>query len=364
VQLLRYPRIDGSEEVVTARIGVVGCGWWATRAHLPALLANPDAVIAAVADPDEGKRRAAAERFGVEHAYASAREMLAARPLDGVIVATPHREHYPTARAALEHGAHVLVEKPMTIRPEDARALVELALEHDLELLVGYPWHWNAHMLELRAQIAAGAIGTIEHVSCLFASTARDLYRGRVEALREVLGYPMAAPAETTYSDPATAGGGQGQTQLTHSAALLCWLTGLRPRVVTAMTGNFDLAVDLVDTLAVRFDGGALGSLSSTGSLSPGCEDILEYRIFGSEGHILVDPGLSIATISRLGQPPVTLPPLPPETRYLEDAPAANLVELCMGRGVNGSPGELGAQVVELIDAMYRSSERGVAVTI
>jgi predicted dehydrogenase len=349
---------------VTARIGVVGCGWWATRAHLPALDADPDAVIAAVADPDEARRLAVTERFGVQHGYASADEMLEAQRLDGVVVATPHRYHYPAARAALEHGAHVLVEKPMTIRPEDAGALVDLARARGLELVVGYPWHWNAHMLDLRARIEAGAIGTIEHVSCLFASTARDLYRGQVEALRDVLGYPMAAPSETTYSDPALTGGGQGQTQLTHSAALLLWLTGLHARVVTAMTGNFGLALDLVDALAVHFDGGALGSLSSTGSLSPGYEDILEYRIFGTEGHMLVDPGLSIATISRRGEAPVSLPPLPVQARYREDAPARNLVELCQGRGVNGSPGELAAQVVSLIDAMYRSAETAGAITL
>ena len=124
------------------------------------------------------------------------------------------------------------------------------------------------------------------------------------------------------------------------------------------------MALDLVDALAVRFDGGALGSLSSTGSLSPGYEDILEYRIFGTEGHMLIDPGLSIATIARRGEPPVSLPPLPLQERYREDAPARTLVELCQGRGVNGSPGELGAQVVSLIDAMYRSAERGVAVAI
>jgi predicted dehydrogenase len=281
-----------------------------------------------------------------------------------VVVATPHRYHDPAARAALEHGAHVLVEKPMTIRPEDAGALVDLARARGLELVVGYPWHWNAHMLDLRARIEAGAIGTIEHVSCLFASTARDLYRGQVEALRDVLGYPMAAPSETTYSDPALTGGGQGQTQLTHSAALLLWLTGLHARVVTAMTGNFGLALDLVDALAVRFEGGALGSLSSTGSLSPGYEDILEYRIFGTEGHMLIDPGLSIATIARRGEAPASLPPLPVQERYREDAPARNLVELCQGRGVNGSPGELAAQVVSLIDAMYRSAETAEAIAL
>jgi predicted dehydrogenase len=290
--------------------------------------------------------------------------MLDVQALDGVIVATPHRLHFEAARAALEHDAHVLVEKPLTIRPADARALVDLARERGRELIVGYPWHWNPHMLELRALLGAGAIGTIEHVSCLFASTARDLYRGQVETLRDVLGYPLAAPDDSTYSDPLLSGGGQGQTQLTHSAALLFWLTGLRPTAVCAMTAVFELGVDLVDALAVQLDNGAIASLSSTGSLSPGYDDILEYRIFGREGHLLIDPGRGIATIARRGEREVRLPPVPLGDRYAEHAPARNLVQLCLGRGANGSPGELGAQVVELIDAMYRSAERGVMVTI
>jgi hypothetical protein len=79
---------------------------------------------------------------------------------------------------------------------------------------------------------------------------------------------------------------------------------------------------------------------------------------------MLIDPGLSIATIARRGREPVSLPPLPLEQRYLEDAPSKNLVDVCLGRSENGSPGSLGAQVVELVDAMYRSAELGTAVTI
>jgi hypothetical protein len=79
---------------------------------------------------------------------------------------------------------------------------------------------------------------------------------------------------------------------------------------------------------------------------------------------MLIDPGLSIATIARRGEPPISLPPLPVQERYREDAPARTLVELCLGRGVNDSPGELAAQVVSLIDAMYRSAETGRAVSL
>ena len=52
--VLRRAAAGQTGGVMTARVGVVGCGWWATRAHLPALEADPDAEIAGVADPDRG----------------------------------------------------------------------------------------------------------------------------------------------------------------------------------------------------------------------------------------------------------------------------------------------------------------------
>ena len=71
---------------MSARIGVIGCGWWATRAHLPALVANPDAVIAGIADPDVENRTRAAERFGIgpDRVFADAAAMLDQAGLDGL----------------------------------------------------------------------------------------------------------------------------------------------------------------------------------------------------------------------------------------------------------------------------------------
>ena len=51
---------------MVARIGVIGTGWWATRAHLPAIVANPDAELVAIADPiDEKRDRAASHKYDV-----------------------------------------------------------------------------------------------------------------------------------------------------------------------------------------------------------------------------------------------------------------------------------------------------------
>jgi predicted dehydrogenase len=344
-----------------AKVGVIGCGWWATRAHLPALQANPDAVIAGIADPDAENRGRAAERFETppERVFADAADMLANADLDAAIVAVPHAAHAALARAVLDRGLHLLLEKPMTIHPPDARALASLAEKRGVELIVGYPWHYNRQVLAVRDAIAEGRIGTIEYVSCQFASIVRELYRGNPEPYRDIFDYSVNPPGLRTYADPEIAGGGQGQTQVTHSAALLFLLTGLRPVSVAALTESFELAVDLADTVVVRFDNGAIGSLGSTGSVLAGQDEMLEYRIFGERGHIAFDVNEGSAVIYGAGGAVDRLPAPSAEERYPDWAPADNLVDIVLGRAANGSPASLGVLTVEFVDAMYRAAKEG-----
>ncbi len=351
---------------MTARIAVIGCGWWATRAHLPALEANPDADIAAIADPDDENRRRAAERFEipVSRTYRDAADMLDSVDLDAAIVAVPHASHAELARRVLDRGLHLLLEKPMTIRPTDARALAALAAERNVELIVSYPWHYNGQALAVRDAIADVRIGKLEYVSCQFASIVRELYRGNPEPYRDVLGYSVNPPGPRTYADPEIAGGGQGATQVTHSAALLFWLTGLRPTQVAALVEPFELAVDLVDAAAIRFDTGAVGSLGSTGSVLPGQDEILEYRIFGTDGHVVFDVNEGHAAIHARDGEFHRLPALPVDERYPDWAPTDNLVDIALGRGTNGSPASIGVLAVEFVDAMYRSAATGRSISL
>ena len=264
----------------------------------------------------------------------------------------------------LEHGLPVLLEKPMTIDPADARALALLAPRAGVELIVGYPWHFSPQALELRDLLRGGAIGPIEHVSCLFASVVRELYRGNPEPYRDVLGYDLNAPGERTYADPAVSGGGQGQTQVTHAAALLLWVTGLVPERVAAMTASFELEVDLADAVALRFASGAVGTIASTGSVSASQPELLEYRLFGERGDVLWDVNEGRAELRHADGTRTELAVPEPADRYPESAPADNLVDVVLGRAANGSPAAIGVATVELVDAMYRSSAGGQAIDL
>jgi predicted dehydrogenase len=344
-----------------ARIAVVGAGSWAVEAHLPSLAANPDADLVAVADPDPDARAFVGRHYEEVDLFESHDELLAATRPDGVVVATPHARHYEPARAALEAGAHVLVEKPLVLEPAQGRDLQRLARERGRELVVGYTWHFNGQSIALRDLIRSGAIGRIELASCQFASMVREYYRGDTEAYQPELEL-VRAPQSTTYSDPKLSGGGQGQAQVTHSAALLLWLTGLRPRRLSAFCEGFDLAVDLVDAVTIQFEGGAVGTVCSTGDRPSGHPDLLRLQICGTEGLVEFDVMAGSASVYLPGGGRRRLEPLPEAERYPHLEPAAHLVDVVLGRAANRSDAEIGCLTVELLDAMYRSSAAGGAV--
>src|SRR5262245_20097164 len=136
-----------------ASIAIVGAGWWATTAHIPAIKSHPDAELVGVQSRERAKAEKIAGDFGAKYACTRVEELLALPGLDGVIVSTTPNVHHAQAKAALERGLHVLVEKPMTFTVAEARELVELAWRKKLELLISCPWHFTAHAIEARRRI-------------------------------------------------------------------------------------------------------------------------------------------------------------------------------------------------------------------
>src|SRR5262245_12391970 len=239
-----------------ARLGFLGAGWWATANYIPLLARRDDVELAAVCRLGRDDLRRVQERFGFPFATQDARELVA-QPLDGVVVTTPHTLHHEHARMALERGLHVMCDKPMCTRAGHARELVRLAQERGLHLLVPYGWHYKPFVQQAKRWLDAGAVGPIQYVLCHMASPVRDLLQGRPFAAEDNSGQAgglLFEPEPRTWSDPAVAGGGYGQAQLSHSSGMLFWLTGLVPESVYALMSAPEARVDLYDALSVRFE--------------------------------------------------------------------------------------------------------------
>ena len=96
------------------RIGIIGAGWWAAVMHIPTLSSNPSAEIAGICATDPDALKKLQDEFGISYAVTDYRQLLSELDLDGVIISSPHIFHYEHAKAALEAGCHILVEKPFT----------------------------------------------------------------------------------------------------------------------------------------------------------------------------------------------------------------------------------------------------------
>jgi len=346
-----------------ARIALVGTGWWATYTHLPALAGRPDVELVALANRGAEKLRLAAEAFPAHSTYTDYREMLDREALDGVVVATSHTAHYEITKAALEHDCHVLVEKPLVLKTYEARELIETAQRRGKAIVMSYPWGYTAHVRRAREVALGGELGEVQLLSSLFTSFAYETYRGDPETLDRIFdGTVFAAPVVRPRYDANTStalGGGQGYCQLTHSAALAFWITGLCARQVSAYMECLDVTVDVVDAISVRLSNGALGVLASTGNLQPGDRGQHTLWVYGSRGYLILDLIAGTLLIHRTDAAMEALPPLPPDERYPRFAPTHNFVDVILGRAENLAPGEIGRTAVSFLDAAYRSAARG-----
>ena len=316
-----------------ARIGVIGTGWWSTAAHLPALVGNPDADLVGIADLRPEVLRKAADHYAIGTTYTDYRELLDGHELDGAVVAVWHAAHYEVARAVLERGLHLLLEKPMVLRAAHARELIRLAERRDRQIIMSYPWQFIDMSLRARDVVAGGSLGRIHYVSNTFSSEPLYLYRGddRADDPSMAAAYPVVGPGDV-YSDPERSGGGQGHLQITHSAALMFFLTGGRAAQVTAMMNHLDVAVDVADAIAVRMEDGCLATVGSTGGVTHAAGK-LDLQLYGTEGWIDLDyiegTGRSTTPTARSSGLPATPPPTPASPAPTAPAPAPPTPPTC-----------------------------------
>jgi predicted dehydrogenase/nucleoside-diphosphate-sugar epimerase len=158
---LPHARLDRAGR--TQRVALLGAGYIADW-HALALQSVHGAELVAVCDRFVAKAEALAHKFGVPKVYASLEEMLAVQKLDAVHVLTPPDRHFESARALLEAGIDVFLEKPMCAVAADCDALVELAHARGLKLGVGHNFLFAEVYEQLRRDVRAGVLGLIDDV--------------------------------------------------------------------------------------------------------------------------------------------------------------------------------------------------------
>ena len=347
------------------RVGIIGVGWWGTVGHLEPLSKDPKAEIVAVWSRTPDKARQRAEQYGVPRYYTDHRRMIDECGLDAVIVASTPNMHYEQARYALEHGLHVLVEKPFVLEAEHANALERIARERDLLLTVCHPELYPPALAKAKEAMEAGKLGKVLMISAIHSQRVYDLYQGNVPDMFDRRPGDSPRPNAGSYSDPAIAGGGEGHTQVSHILGAILWLTRLAPEKVFARMNNLGLAVDVVDAMTIRFANGALATVAANGLLPSGAGARF-LQIQGDRGIVSVDSLSSAVYLvvddGARGLCKTTIPLLP--GGYLSAQVPKNFCRAVLGE----EPLYVGMDVAinesRILAAAYRSAACGCEVDV
>ena len=341
---------------MTARIGIVGIGWWAVTMHIPTLQASPDAEVVALCDLDPERLRVAGDRFGIRASYSDLDAMLAAERLDGLVVATPHVAHAGPAVAGLTAGAHVLVEKPMATSTADARAIAEAAARAGREVMVPTGLNFTKPAALAARWVREGRIGALRHAVCAMGSPLDDLMAGR--PMRETADH-LFRPPPSTWSDPARAGG-YGWGQLSHALAWLAYVTGEGVESIGCLDVKSPTGVDYYDAAMGRLTGGGSLSLSGASTVPKHVGMHTDVRLYGTEGMVTYSNLPARLELRRHDGADDALPMTDFEGLYDGGLPVKAFAALCAGRDVeNASDARVGLRVTAALDALYRAAASG-----
>ena len=242
-------------------LALIGCGAIADLFHIPALVKRPDLVRSLiVVDRDLARAKSVCAAIGAAEAVADHREVLPR--VQGVIIATPHRLHYPITMDAVRGGVHVLCEKPLAESASEVDEIVATAARQNVHVAVNHTRRLFASVRDIRRVIESGQIGELREI-------------------RYELGEPFQWPAATaTYFGLKAGGRGVLFDTGAHIIDLVCWWMGGQPELVE-YTDDSRGGTEAVAQVVLR-----LGNTTARVHLSWLSKLRNEYSIVGTKGSI------------------------------------------------------------------------------
>ncbi len=336
----------------TIKAAVLSAGAWSQSSHLPALKGDSRVELIAISSPNAGMAASLGAQFDVPH-FTNWREALSTKP-DIVVVSSPPVAHEEQVIAALEAGAHVLVEKPFALSSAPARRMRDTAERLRKVLLVGFGWP-AAPIFDLsRKLIVAGEIGPVEHMTMHLAVNTRALLSGRTDG-----GWGGKAESDTsTYTDKAISAGGSAAVTMSHQLGMVEWLVG--EPIVALYASTFPPAsdIDLHTTVNAEFAGGGSPALSAASTHPYLARPQWHFALYGRDGQLWADSVADTLRLVRANGEVVEYRDPDASGLYDPGAPTKALIECAFGAAAPaGLTARLAAHVVAVTDAIYLSAK-------
>lgn len=275
-------------------IGIIGAGGIAYKLHLPQIAQHnkdfPDEPmrVTHLAGRKETRLRLIAERFNVPHWTTDIEALLADDKVDGVIVALPHPLHVPVGLQVLKAGKHLMMQKPLCARMDEADAFVAAVEGGDRAVFV-LP-HFGPEVYACRQLLAEGAIGKPSGAHCRVSHGGPEVYYA------EIRDYFGETDEGLWFFEAGEAAVGALFDMGVYAVASLVAVMGSVTSVM-GLAATIDKPTTLEDTatLLLQFANGALGT-AETGWCDPA--RTWDMRVHGTSGK-LTTPGHDGAALTR-----------------------------------------------------------------
>lgn len=321
------------------RVGILGAGYMGTT-HATLLARDERVKVTAVADTDAARAEALAPRVGAK-AVASLEALLDAR-IEALFVTTPNTTHTAPVLAALAAGVHVFSEKPMATSLAEARQIREAASRGPACYQVGHNRRFAPAYKAAKARLADGSLRvTSAHIK---------MNRGELQQPPWV-------------GDRAVTGGFLYESPV-HLLDMACWLLGEVAWV--QVVGGAHVYREPDDfSMLLGFASGIHAAFTSCAH-STWLFPFERVELFGAHAALVTEEMERVQFAPGLGKPVETQEfgplPIPEKWGYIEEDRL--FVEAVLTRGSPPVTAEDGYRAVELVDACYRSLERGERVTL
>ncbi|MGF1570783.1 MAG: Gfo/Idh/MocA family protein [Nodosilinea sp.] len=163
--------VRAQDEHPIIRYAVVGLGWFAQSAALPAFANAENSELTALVSDDPAKLGKLAQKYGgVQHtfSYAEYDDLLSSGLIDAVYIALPNHLHCDYTVRAARAGIHVLCEKPMAVSVDECETMIKAAKDNNVKLMIAYRLHFDKANLEAIQTVQSEQLGEPRIFSSLF----------------------------------------------------------------------------------------------------------------------------------------------------------------------------------------------------
>ena len=254
--------------------GVIGAGGIADRRTIPGMMLAENAELVAVMEINMEFAEKIRAKYGCKYAYDNFQDLIDNPEVEAIYIATPVFAHVEPAMAVAKAGKHLLCEKPIALKIEDCKMIIEACKKAGIKYATGFMMRFGAYHTAMKKLISEGKIGDVVSARAQFTCWYPDM-------------------PGVWRQDKKLSGGGALVDMAVHCIDILEYILGSQAKEVAAFvdTRTFNYSVDDSANVMIKLENGAVGYIDSHFNV-PDEAAKCRLEIYGTRGSIIAEQTL------------------------------------------------------------------------